>query len=327
MIAIKTDAKTGVNGEPTTVIQTQTETRQTTPDAGRPSISVIVPVYNDEERLFQCLEALERQTYPKDLLEVLVVDNGSRKKITGITERFPFAQLLQEPETGSYAARNKGLSAARGEVIAFTDADCLPTPLWLENGLKALYATPGCGLVGGRIELFFTNPSRPTAAEIFDSLLAFPQKAYIEKGKWGATANVLTYRSVVEKVGQFDQRLRSGGDVNWGKRVSEAGYAAVFSEDAVVRHPARNTFRAMANKSRRVAGGTFAFHRNLNRVNLSMLWLFIITPLRVTTRPPFINSKKYGGLTKFKVFLVGLCLTQLRLFEIIRLALGGKPTR
>src|SRR5918998_5105397 len=103
-----------------------------------PFVSVIVPVYNDQEDLVLCLEALENQTYPKDRYEVVVVDNGSKESIEPVVSRFTCASAAREDRPGTYAARKNGLRLARGEIIAFTDADCIPTPQWLEKGVGKL---------------------------------------------------------------------------------------------------------------------------------------------------------------------------------------------
>src|ERR1044071_6513252 len=103
-----------------------------------PFVSVIVPVWNDSARLDRCLRALEEQTYPGDLYEVVVVDNGSDEPLGPVIERHGRASLVRETKPGSYAARNTGLAHARGEVVAFTDADCLPAPDWIEQGVARL---------------------------------------------------------------------------------------------------------------------------------------------------------------------------------------------
>src|ERR1041384_5139232 len=93
-------------------------------------VSVIVPVWNDAERLGHCLHALEKQTYPAESYEVIVVDNGSTDSVACLVAAYGRARLVSEQRPGSYAARNTGLNLARGQVIAFTDADCLPAPDW-----------------------------------------------------------------------------------------------------------------------------------------------------------------------------------------------------
>src|SRR5919202_557639 len=124
-----------------------------------PKISVIVPVYNGEADLPDLLGCLQAQTYPADLVEYLLVDNGSRDRTVtllqtavqeaaslGITLRY-----LQENEIqSSYAARNTGIRAAMGDILAFTDADCRPQPDWLD-ALIPPFADSGVGVVVGEI--------------------------------------------------------------------------------------------------------------------------------------------------------------------------------
>ena len=220
-----------------------------------PKVSVVIPVFNDKKRLEKCLEALEQQTYPKDHYQVVVVDNASTVDLKNSVMKFKQAQLYYEEKPGSYAARNTGLSVTTGEIIAFTDSDCIPALNWIERGVLFLQDNPECRLVGGEIKLFFKNPNSPTGVEIYESLTGFPQKEYIEEAQFGATANVFTYRTVFDDVGYFDSDLKSGGDSEWGKRVSKAGYQLHYADDVLVNHPARSTYSELYKKTVRVMGG------------------------------------------------------------------------
>jgi glycosyltransferase involved in cell wall biosynthesis len=220
-------------------------------------VSVIVPVFNDCERLKLCLKALQNQTYPKDSYEIIVVDNDSEEDIKSVVREFSQAHIAYESKPGSYAARNKGISLAKGEIIAFTDSDCIPAPDWLEKGVTNIVSVPNCGLVAGKIELFFKDPDQPTAVELYESITAFPQKKYVEKLRFGATANIFTFRSVIDTVGLFNAALKSSGDMEWGKRVFSANYKQVYVDDTVVVHPARASFSEMRNKIVRIVHGKF----------------------------------------------------------------------
>ena len=220
-----------------------------------PFVSVIIPVYNDAGRLAKCLTALTCQNYPGNRFEVIVVDNGSLDDPAKLNSSFRQVLFFQEPKPGSYCARNKGIEVAKGEILAFTDSDCIPRPDWIGNGVKALMATSNCGLVAGRVKLFFKDPQRPTAAEIYESIHAFNQKDKVENYHHGATANIFTRRQVIDDVGAFNPELKSGGDVEWGKRVFAAGYGQVYAEDVCVFHPARHSLKDIFRKTTRVAGG------------------------------------------------------------------------
>ncbi|WP_126174623.1 glycosyltransferase family 2 protein [Altericroceibacterium xinjiangense] len=214
-----------------------------------PFVSVIIPTFNDSERLASCLEALEEQSYTGDY-EILVVDNGSTT-LPVVTGR---ARLLQEAQPGSYNARNRALAEASGTVLAFTDSDCIPHRDWLAAGVKAVTASDDIGLVGGSVQIKPMSGGAPNVAELYEMATAFPQETYIREGLYAATANMFTKRSVMDRVGSFNGQLRSGGDTEWGQRTAAAGYRLVYAPDAVVDHPARSHDEIL-RKLRRTVGG------------------------------------------------------------------------
>jgi glycosyltransferase involved in cell wall biosynthesis len=224
-------------------------------------VSVVIPVFNDLLRLESCLNALVSQTYPRELYEIVVVDNASTEDVKSLVEKYEKVVYLYEQKPGSYAARNKGLSVAKGEIVAFTDSDCVPANDWIEQGVKALQDNPGCGLVGGAITLFYKNPNRLTGVEVYESLSGFPQQKYIEEDCFGATANVFTFRKVIDDVGEFNTELKSGGDAEWGKRVAAAGYPLCFVDCVRVEHPARSTYAEHYKKTIRVMSGLPYFRK------------------------------------------------------------------
>ena len=103
---------------------------------------------------------------------------------------------------GSYAARNRGIEVAEGEVLAFTDADCVPAADWIEAGVAALRSQPNCGLAAGAIEVVMGNPQHPV--ELFESVMALSQQKFVAQDHYGATANVFTWATVFEQVGRFN---------------------------------------------------------------------------------------------------------------------------
>ena len=247
-----------------------------------PLVSVIIPVFNDAKRLKLCLHALENQTYPASQYEVIVVDNGSDvdevRAVEAVVAQFGQAIATQELTPGSYAARNRGIALAKGEVIAFTDADCIPAPDWIEQGVQRLLHAPNCGLVAGNIEVFPRDHNRPTAVELFEIATAFPQEHHLKTLRYGATANLFTLRSVIEDVGVFNQDLKSGGDLDWGRRVYDAGYQQVYAEDVRIAHPARESFSQMRQKVIRLAGGHYdLLNRELYHFFYKDSWLFALS--------------------------------------------------
>jgi glycosyltransferase involved in cell wall biosynthesis len=217
-------------------------------------VSVIIPVFNDLKRLQICLRVLENQTYPQNYYEAIAVDNGSDDSLESVVKQFQQARLVYESCPGSYAARNLGIFVAKGNVLAFTDADCIPARDWIETGVKRLLSTPNCGLVAGKIEIFFKNRDRPTPIELYDDVTFLNQKQYIEEENYGVTANLFTYKSVFDQVGLFNAQLKSGGDKQWGQKVFAQGYSLVYADETCVAHPARYSFKQMYRKISRVRG-------------------------------------------------------------------------
>ncbi|MCB8942430.1 MAG: glycosyltransferase [Ardenticatenaceae bacterium] len=290
----------------------------------QPFVSVIIPVFNDTDRLLICLQHLQNQTYPRDKYEIIVIDNGSTEPVKSC-QLATTVVLLEELQVGSYQARNKGLAIAQGEVIAFTDSDCQPAVDWLEMGVQALLAAPDCGLVGGRIQVFPHNPAKMTITEFYESLTAFPQEEYIEEYHFSAGANMFTWKRVVEEVGAFAPALKSSGDAEWGNRIHAHGYALRYADTAVVAHPARRFLREVVQKEVRKAGGFY--DKNLpQQPPLKELLRGFLPPVHLIREA----LDKHKPLTvKHKLYLIFILnlLKYARGWETLRLRLGGQSRR
>ena len=221
----------------------------------QPFVSVIIPVYNDYDRLRMCLHALENQSYPRERFEIIVVDNGSSPLPPVPVPADVDATWLQETRTGSYAARNLGIRNATGEILAFIDSDCIAYPDWMERGVAALEHLKGPGYVGGRVEVFPVDPEHPTPTELFEMATAFRMDENMREMHWGGAGNLFVRRSIIEDIGPFNDALQSGGDAEFGKRVFAAGYQQFFGDDVVVKHPARRTLHERLTKAYRVYAG------------------------------------------------------------------------
>lgn len=261
----------------------------------KPFVSIIIPVYKDWERLDLCLNAINQQEYPLEKLEVIVVNNECMKyyplrKIL-INAKL---RLISEPSRGAYAARNKGISIAEGEVLAFTDSDCIPDAQWIINGIKGL--TPEIPLIAGKIKFFHENDN-PNVFEVFDSLSNLNQRLYAKIG-FGATANLFFKKQIIGSIGTFDSGMISSGDYEFGLRAMKAGYKIKYAHDAIVYHPARNTLKDIIRKTKRIAIGhkllSNRHHINTNRIS----WRSFI-PETVK----FFN-RKYNIWFMIKLFIV-----------------------
>ena len=214
----------------------------------KPFVSVIIPHHNDWERLEKCIKALLDQTYPKKNFEIIVVDNNSTIDGTEMRQRYPTVRWLAETKKGSYAARNCGVKSASGDILAFTDSDCVPNPDWIEQGVEFQLREPDCGLIGGKVELFFDNPESPNATDLYESVFSFHQEAYIEHKHFAVTANVFIRKQLLEKVGLFNSQLLSGGDAELGQRLYSQNYTLKYCDSAAVKHPTRSDLEDFLEK-------------------------------------------------------------------------------
>lgn len=277
---------------------------------------------------------MENQTYSKGAYEVIVVDNGSDTPIAGRVHQYQQNVLaVVDSRPGSYAARNTGISLSKGEVIAFTDSDCIPASDWIERGVSHLRNKPDCGLVAGRIKLFFRNPAHLSAVEVYEKVKGFNQQHKIEKYQHCATANLFTRRRILDAVGHFDAALKSGGDVQWGQRVHASGFELIYADDACVAHPARYTLGELYAKTARVVGGIYDWRGNrrysilkiiTDLIKLTGKVLGLIKRFSQNLSPSEkLSSKKH----KIQYILMVIFVGHVRLFERIRLSLGGLSRR
>jgi len=212
-------------------------------------ISVVIPVYNDRESLELCLQALKKQTLHQNQFEVIVVNNGPEGSIKRGEEWASNVTCCHEPMPGSYAARNRGASVARGKVLAFTDADCIPDPRWLENAMYC-FGQSGCDMIGGSISLFKKDQGS-NLAYIYEMHHLFKQKTNVEQGV-SVTANFFIKREAFEEAGGFNASIKSMGDIEFTGRCTENDLSLVYSEAAKVRHPARSTVSEVIKRRRRI---------------------------------------------------------------------------
>lgn len=300
----------------------------TVPPVGTPVISVIVPVFNDSAGLRRCLEALERQSLPRDQFEVIVVDNGSNPPMGPVVAPFRFARCLVEATPGSYAARNAGVRQASGQLLAFTDADCQPIPDWLEQALGIFEREPGLSAIGGRIELIVSGERK--LAELYELVLTpFPQQKFVEGEGFAATANMVVRHAAFNQVGPFNEALRSSGDRDWGNRLVTAGYQLRYAPQCVVAHPARRSVRSLVEKRRRIEGGAARLAMARDAVAPRRIMNRLHPPRASLARTLLLCPAEYGlgRIEGLQVLALAVGLVGVRIVEGARVRLGGDPVR
>jgi len=239
--------------------------------------------------LKKVLSSLVRQDYPKSKYEIIVADNRSTDTSKDIAQEYGsnyphlVKNVSEDNIKSSYAARNRGIQIAEGEILAFTDSDCVPSESWLTEGCKAI-EKDNASMVAGKIEFTFKD-SEPNIWEYFDSAGKLNQKNYVENAGFGATANLFVKKTMFNKYRLFLSELESGGDYEFGRRLTQSGEVLLFSETALVYHPARSKFRSKLAKSKRIAEG----QRKLARMGLldhgRLNWKQLLLTLYYPTLP------------------------------------------
>lgn len=201
--------------------------------ATSPFVSVVVPARNAEATMAECLESLVRVDYEPERREILVVENRSTDRTGEIIRDYP-VRCLYEPRRGPSAARNRGIEAARGEIVAFTDADCVVTKRWL-RALVAGFEAPDVWGVAGEIVAY---PPRTAAERYLARRKARWQAPALQATRpFAVTSNVAFRRATFDRLGLFDTRLIKAQDKDFGWRFyADSELRLVYSPEALVLH-------------------------------------------------------------------------------------------
>ncbi len=215
-----------------------------------PFFSVIIPTHNRLALLRQTLDCLAQQSYPPERYEVIVVDNGSvdgtSVYLHNLVQQNRIHAIRQAP-LGPAIARNVGANAARGDIFAFTDDDCLPDPHWLA-ALAAVYQSdPTAMAVGGRVE----NVDIPHWLHHYYHIQDERQLHTCTSPPYLDTANASCRGTVFKQIGGFTERFHfpAAEDVEIGYRLTAAGYLLNLTPEALVWHQGRTTIRGILIQS------------------------------------------------------------------------------
>ena len=202
----------------------------------RVDISVVVPFYNSRQHLEECLQAFLNQTYPRERYEIIMVDNNSSDDSAAIVRKYQGIRLVAEPKQGAYAARNRGAAVAKGEILAFTDADCVVAADWLQQ-LAAAFQSQEVKLLQGR-RLYAVSSPTLSMLESYDrerADLTFSGNA--REIYYGYTNNMAVRRGVFERCGPFVEIARGADSLFVHCVLAEYSPEAVrFAPSACIRH-------------------------------------------------------------------------------------------
>ena len=261
-----------------------------------PRFAVVIPHYNDVDRLMRCLDALMAQELSE--VEVIVADNASSQDLSGVTAKFPDIRLVTQPKKGAAAARNKGVEVTQADWIFFLDADCVPGPYWVAQA-KLLASGDERQLTGGRIEVFDETPAPRSGAEAFETVFAFDQASYIRDKGFSATANLVTTRASFERTGPMIVGLSE--DVEWCRRAVFKGHHLAYDADLCVSHPTRQDWAALTKKWRRLTEEGFGLQGPSLSARLIWAGRALLMPVSVLAHlPKVLTHPKLSGLEKWR---------------------------
>jgi len=223
----------------------------------QPSVSIIIPVYNDPSGLEETLDCLVAQVFPKDQYEIIVVDNGSTDNTSEIGKKYAdqfhdtIRFVLENKVQGSYAARNKGIEISLGKLLIFLDANVTVGSDYIEK-VNDRFRKSNVDYLGCNVKMRIKQSS---VSSRYNFIHGFNIENSIQNENYTPTCNLIVKRKIINKIGNFDSRLEGGGDFEFGERVTSAGFRLDYAEDIILYHPTRSSYKSLIEKSMRMGRG------------------------------------------------------------------------
>ncbi len=236
-----------------------------------PIVSVVIPTYNRPESIRNCLDALARQTLSPETFEVVVVDDGSLVPLILDPGEWASAFLLRvvrQENSGPSGARNRGAAAARGEFLAFTDDDCLPTPEWLQQLITTLKEHP-VALVGGTTFNGLKNNLPAETSQLIIDMVYEYFNSRTTGAYFLASNNFACRHDAYISVGGFDADFPVPGaeDREFCDRWRMKQRPLVWVPFARMEHRHLLTFRKFINLHYRYGRGAYLYHAKRRKRN------------------------------------------------------------
>ena len=289
-------------------------------------ISIIIPVLNDPKGLRDTISTLIENNKAIKNFEILVCNDGSgskeSKEINRLIKKYNYIKIINiVPNQGSYNARNEGIKVAKGNIIAFLDSGVFVQKGWYEEVNKNI---ENYDYLAGNVKVPLKWAKTP--GEIYDAITAFPVKNLLQAYHFGVTANLVIKKNIISKVGSFDRRLRSGGDLDFGARIYRYGIKQVYLKNLKVLHKPRDLKEAKI-KAKRVLQGTMdliKFYPNTySYLKKRLLIKYAIKQVLLKSLLPWVDQVFKKGLITYFDFIKIEIILALNKIKII-LKLRGK---
>jgi mycofactocin system glycosyltransferase len=216
-----------------------------------PSISVIIPVKNRPQDIRECLTSLASLDYPKDKVEIIVVNDGSTDSTSKVVQNFNIKTIHLPQSMGASACRNLAARDASGDLLGFTDSDCVPHPHWLRE-LSPYFYDERIGIVGGYVSNFYNQSSLDRYEEVKSSLNMGSYSFKVENSRPSAayvpSCNLIIRKKAFSEAGGFQEDLVVGEDVDLCWRTRALDYHLLYVPKGEVKHKHRNDLLHMPKR-------------------------------------------------------------------------------
>lgn len=207
-------------------------------EMGPERVRIVIPCRGAAAALERTLRSLAAQDARSRRLTIVVANDGGDPGVTEVCRRHGVSMVAIQPPRGSYFARSRALERCSGDPVIFLDAGIDVPPGWLAAALRVMGDADYLAC-----EVDIAEVPAPTAAEEYERAHSYPVAEYVRISHFGVTAGLVVSRRLLQAAGSFDERLRSGGDLEFGDRVHRAGWHQGYMASPVLLHPPR---RAMA---------------------------------------------------------------------------------
>jgi glycosyltransferase involved in cell wall biosynthesis len=201
------------------------------------TIAIVIPCAGAATALERTLRSVAAQDAVGRRPAIIVANDGNDPGVSAVCQRHGVAMVTIRPRRGSYFARNRALEKVSGDPVVFLDAGIEVPPGWLASALRALGDADYLAC-----EVDIAAVPRPTAAQAYEAKHSYPIGEYLRSQHYGVTAGLLVTRRLLEALGGFDERLLSGGDLEFGDRVHRAGFRQAYLPAPVLLHAPRRAW-------------------------------------------------------------------------------------
>ncbi len=284
-----------------------------------PFISIIIPAKNEEKLIQKCISSLHQLNYPKEKIEIIIVDGLSSDNTASVASEMG-AIVISNPKQTVSPGRNIGFEHAKGDLIAFTDADCIVDPAWLSNSIKYFERDSSVACAGGpNLTPSDESDFGKAVGFVFDQPIFAAGSIHareLDEVKEVTSipgCNAIYRQSVLAKVMPLDETMLTGDDTLLNRKILDLGGKLLYTPDVIVFHYRRPTPRKLWRQFYRYSIGRLQIGKKDKRLlNIAHVLIGLSLPLGFLAVLFLILSKSFLVLT----YLIMIAVLFLLYFSI-----------